>query len=129
MSEKTPTKSIKMYEISLQDEWWCAVMSGKKIVEGRIFRDHHSTVKESDFFKINNMKTGSQLTGTITNVTRYDSFEEMLIHEGLKNVLPGVKSVVEGVNVYHKIPGYRSLEGKYGVAAIELRVDQVHWST
>ena len=50
--------------------------------------------------------------------TGINSFDSALRHAKLKNILPGVKTYAEGVQIYHSIPGYEDGARDYGVILI-----------
>jgi ASC-1-like (ASCH) protein len=114
-----------MYKINLQNRFWVQVALGNKTVEARLFRDHHALVAIGSLFEITNNETLQVLKGVVTNVTRYNTFESMLINEGLKHVLPGTTTLADGINTYYSIPGFQQGESIYGVVAIELYVDDI----
>lgn len=104
----------------MQNEWWNLILNGQKKVEGRLFKNHHAIVKVGDDCEIKNSKTKKVLYAKVNNVTFYASFESMLVHEGIKNMLPGIHNLKDAVDLYHKIPNYKNEEKEYGVVAIEL---------
>lgn len=60
----------------------------------------------------------------IIGIRYYQSFEQILHHEKLKNVLPGVRTYEDGVLIYHQF--YQpSDETQYGVIALEMSSDFV----
>lgn len=110
----------KVYKIKMMDKWWQLVCDRKKIIEGRINRDHHASVIAGDTFEIENIDTGFVVHGIVMRTVKYPSFRKMLTYEGIENVLPGIQDLDEGVNVYYSIDGYKEQESKHGVVAIEL---------
>jgi ASC-1-like (ASCH) protein len=42
--------------------------------------------------------------------------------ETLEKVLPGIKSIEEGVNEYYKFSEFKEGESKYGVIALQLKI-------
>lgn len=57
----------------------------------------------------------------ITSVHNYSSFEEYLEKETLKNCLPGINTIDEGVSIYYKYYK-KEEEDKYKIKAFRLRV-------
>ncbi len=45
----------------------------------------------------------------------------MLKEEGLKNFLPGIKSIKKGVEIYYSIPNYEKEEKIYGVVSFSFK--------
>lgn len=112
----------KVLRKSLKDPWFTHIKNGKKKVEGRLNKDNVSNINKLD--RIIWMKSGdeeNQFSTIITNLKCYSTFEEMLEREGLKNVLPGIKSIEEGVKIYNKFYSKED-EIKYGVLAIHLEL-------
>ena len=56
----------------------------------------------------------------VTFNLHYPDVTSMLVSEGLRNVLPGVKTIEEGVRVYHSLPDYAERIEKNGIHAIGL---------
>jgi ASC-1-like (ASCH) protein len=111
-----------MYEITLDNIWWQLVKNGQKTVEGRLIKDHHGKVKFGDYFTIRNRENKEVIIGIVTFVRYYYTFRNMLLKEGLNNVIPITTNLQEALDIYYAIPGYREGEQKYGVVAIGLQV-------
>lgn len=57
----------------------------------------------------------------VTDVVYYPDFEKYLTEERLKNCLPGIRTIKDGISVYHKF--YPKEERhKYKVMAIRLKL-------
>lgn len=93
------------------------VKSGKKIVEGRLNKPPHNTLKKGDILLVN-----KEFNIRIRYVKPYKTFRELISKEGLKNTLPSSKSIKDGVdNVYRPFyPKWK--EDKFGVIAIGLEI-------
>lgn len=113
-----PTTTTHLYagahKMSVKNPWLDFILNGKKTVEGRLLDDKRKTYKKKDYIQFNDQKVFQ-----IKELVRYKSFEDMLIHEGLSNVLPEVKTIKEGVATYHQFYPEES-ERKLGVVAIRL---------
>ncbi|WP_297501544.1 ASCH domain-containing protein [Thermococcus sp.] len=107
------------WRMGLQEEYLRAIAEGKKRVEGRLYDEKRRAIKPGD-----NIIFEDRLVCVVKDVRVYQSFGEMLEKEGLENVLPGVKSIEEGVKVYRKFYSEEK-EKKYGVVAI--KVEPVAW--
>jgi len=107
------------WRMGLQEEYLKAIAAGKKRIEGRLYDEKRQAIKPGDEIIFEN-----KLMCVVKDVRIYSSFKEMLEKEGLENVLPGVKSIEEGVKVYRRFYSEEK-EKKYGVAAIE--VEPVAW--
>jgi ASC-1-like (ASCH) protein len=60
-----------------------------------------------------------RLVCRVQRCTKYKTFEAMLKKESVQNVLPGVKSVKEGVKIYREFYD-ADTEKEWGVVAIRL---------
>lgn len=109
-----------MYEITVNDHWFNLIISGDKIVEGRPWCNKHCLAAAGVKYTINNKSNTSTITGIIKEVYWYPSFEQMLKVQGCSNVLPGVRSIEDGIKLYHSFPDYEVLAQLYGVVAIVL---------
>ena len=100
------------HRMSVKNPWLDFIMDDKKTVEARLLDEKRKRYKKKDYIQFNDQKVFQ-----IKELVRYKSFEEMLIHEGLSNVLPEVRSIKEGVAIYHQFYPEES-ERKLGVVAI-----------
>lgn len=110
-----------IYEITVQEQWFNAIINNNKTVEGRIDKGIHSQVKPGDIYIITNSNnTNQKINGIVKFVRHYQSFLDMLIFEGLLHVLPGINTVQKAVQIYHSFKEYKENEEIYGVVAIGL---------
>jgi len=107
------------WRMGLQEEYLKAIAEGRKKVEGRLYDEKRQGIRPGDTIIFEN-----KLMVVVKDVRVYSSFREMLENEGLENVLPGVKSIEEGLKIYRKFYSEEK-EKRYGVAAIE--VEPVGW--
>jgi len=106
-----------MINISISQPWSNYIKEGKKTIEGRLNKGKFSELKKNDLLSIND----GECLVKIKKIIHYKSFEEMLIFEGLRHVLPNVENLAAGVKIYHKFYTYDD-ENKYGVIAIKLKL-------
>ncbi len=98
-------------ELDVQEPYLSLIRNGKKVVEGRLGKSKYMELVAGDLIKINDLEL------RILEVNKYPSFREMLIMEGVKNVIPDAKDLDSAVNVYYRF--YRKEdESEFGVAAI-----------
>jgi len=102
----------QILELNIQEPYFSLIKNGQKTVEGRLGKDKYFTFKQGD-----NVVFNGGLEIEIKNIVKYKSFKEMLIFEGLKNVLPEVQTLEEGEQIYYKFYKKED-EQKYGVVAI-----------
>ena len=100
---------------------WLA--SGEKTAEGRVNSPKYRSMRIGDTISFRDNKTRHYIYGKIKFKHEYDSFEEMLIAEGVSNMLPFLKDheLAEGIAVYDAFPG-ASRVCKFGCVAIGITV-------
>jgi len=95
----------------LREPWFELLRSGKKKAESRLNRGAYARVKVGDTVEIRRSRPKddtSEFAGlrkfkaTVKARTEYPSFAAMLEAETLKTVLPGVKSIEDGVKHYRE---------------------------
>lgn len=106
-------------DVNLSDPWFEAVKGGSKKVEGRVKRSKWTTIQVGDRWRISSQR-GEVVSAEVTDIREYGSFEEYIINEGLRNVLPGITDLQAGVALYEQYCGSGS-DKEHGVVAFELR--------
>lgn len=94
------------------------IENGKKKAEGRIATDFIKSFKIGELLKLESPT--EHVICEITYLNFYKSFEKMLTTEGLKNMLPFVNTLEEGIKVYQSFPGADRVE-KLGCCAIGVK--------
>ena len=107
-----------MHEITVKEPYFYYIKKRKKTIEGRLNTGKFSLFKKDDILKIIN--GDNYVIVKIKKIKKYSSFEEYLSQEGLKRTLPNIKTINDGVNIYHKFYSQEN-ENKYGVLAIYLK--------
>ena len=102
----------QILELNVQEPYFSLIKNGLKIVEGRLGKNKYLDLKMDDKLLFN-----KNLEKKVEKIVKYSSFREMLIFEGLKNVLPKVQTLEEGENIYYQFY-FKEDEQKYGVVAI-----------
>ena len=102
------------WEMGLQEEYLKLIAEGKKKIEGRLYDEKRRQIKPGDIIIFE-----GKLKVRVKDIRVYPSFREMLKKEGLENVLPGIKSIEEGVRIYRQFYNEEE-EKKWGVVAIEV---------
>ncbi|KAL1211487.1 hypothetical protein V5N11_023500 [Cardamine amara subsp. amara] len=83
------------FELHVQEPYFTQLKDGLKTVEGRCALGDYMRISSGAFILFNKC-----LLLEVQDVHHYTSFLEMLRVEGLAKVLPGIKSIEEGVRVY-----------------------------
>lgn len=124
------------YIMNVDTKWLSKILNGDKTVEVRKNDpEKWGRVKKDDILHIENPESDMKVRFRVKDVRTYSSLDAMLITEGLRNVLPGVKTLEEAREIYNTIDGadatsvvkrMREYE-KYGLIAIELGVKVRYW--
>ena len=109
------------YIISLNSPWFELVRSGQKQYEGRRYSGNVMKYQVGDRLRIQKWGDSKEpsYTAEITAIFRFQTFEQALVQLPLNEVLPGITSIAEGIEVYKR---YVSLptQLKDGVCMIQL---------
>ncbi|XP_060171839.1 uncharacterized protein LOC132603001 isoform X2 [Lycium barbarum] len=103
------------FEIHVQEPYFSLLRNGKKTIEGRCAVGHYNKIEPGAFILVNKC-----LVLQVQDVHHYHSFREMLEAESLQEVLPGVDTAEEGVQVYRKFYSEEK-ERSNGVLAIGVK--------
>lgn len=103
--------------LSIQEPYKSFILAWQKTVEWRLNKGEFANLKIGDILEFED--TGEKMK--VINLTLYPDFQLMLENEGLKHVLPWVKSIEDGIAVYHQF--YTpAQEAEFGVLAIQIRM-------
>eukprot|EP01018_Ginkgo_biloba_P032848 Gb_27293 [translate_table: standard] len=118
-SQLTDVLQRAKFKLHVQEPFFTQLRNGKKTVEGRCAIGDYKRILPGDLLLINNC-----LFLTVQVVNWYGSFYEMLREESLEKVLPSVKTIEEGEQVYRRF--YTAEKEKSGgVLAIVVSVAPV----
>ncbi len=124
---------LKVYEEAYTD-----ISLNGKVVEGRVpdpsnpDKNYGLILPQDEIIFQAIHRDGTPIKGLeemifpVTYNHHYATVGEMLESEGLENLVPGCKSIEEGIEVYLGFPGYEERVKKYGIYAIGLG-DQVYY--
>lgn len=125
MSTVLPQK----HKSQLISRWFDLIQSGRKTVEGRLNKGTFAKVNPGDIIEFT--KTGTQQTiiVKVVDIKKYATFEEMFGNGGetVESALPGIESVTNAVELYHKIYP-PELTKKHGVIAVHIQLIGVYGS-
>ena len=121
------SSEIKSFNVS--EPWFSLIQAGTKSVEGRLSKSRFAEIQAGEIIRWTNeeqkTKSGKPVTREVITkvsaVVYYPDFEKYLATERLKNCLPGVRTIKDGVVVYHKFYPKEERQ-KYKVMAIRLEV-------
>ncbi|PRQ26261.1 putative PUA-like domain-containing protein [Rosa chinensis] len=100
------------FELHVQEPFFTQIKDGLKTVEGRCNVGPYSRIGSGALILFNKC-----LIVEVKEVRSYGSFSDMLQAESLEKVLPGVKTIEEGVQVYRRFYT-EEIERSNGVIAI-----------
>ena len=104
------------HTMSLSQPWFDLVRDGIKTVEGRTYTDKRKKLNIGDTIIFKNGK--QSFDKKIKDLKVFSTFKEAIKNAKLKNILPGIKTYQEGVEVYLNIPNYKGQEKDFGVLNI-----------
>jgi ASC-1-like (ASCH) protein len=115
-------REYNIFRKSVQEPWYTHIKKGQKTVEGRLNKSWVTSLNELD--RVIWLKSGEESEHFSTYVEKlasYSTFEEMLRTEGLENVLPGVETIEDGIQIYREFYSEDD-EKKYGVIGIHMKL-------
>jgi ASC-1-like (ASCH) protein len=92
------------WHIQLNNPWFDHVLNGEKIYEGRCFWKQVLNYKIGDILKISHYTDHNRVPyyAKIVEIIKFETFEAALKNVQLDLVLPNVKSIQEGIEIYKK---------------------------
>lgn len=111
----------KYIQIHVSEPWFTLIFKGEKTIEGRPNKGIFAVLKNGQKMIFFNKEHNKQFIVQIQKINKYNTFEEMLLEEGLENVLPNVFTIVDGVNVYRQWYS-EEIEKQYGIVGIKIEV-------
>jgi len=114
---------MKEWVMPLQKEYFDAVSSGTKTIEGRVPNcsvpgKNYSEMQIGEKINFVCLSTGRELKKEVSLLQHFESAKQFLETLGLEKTLPGVKSLEEGIKIYHGFPGYEERIKNNGIYAI-----------
>lgn len=111
----------KVWNITLNSPWYEYVRDGYKKYEGRCDWKQVKEYVVGDLINVSHHtdSTREQYQIQIVKIHKYKNFEEGLRNLNLNQVLPGVQTVEEGIEIYKKY--YKlSTQNEHGICMIEI---------
>lgn len=116
----TNLKDNKQITLSVRDPWLTYIEKGIKTVEGRTGNEEkfkNWIGKEVIFFN-----SKKKILVKVLDVHHYKTLYEYLDNEGFKNVLPGIPSYQEAVDIYHQFYDDEKIKNAGGMCGIVVKV-------
>ena len=101
--------------LNVQEPYLSFILNGQKTVEGRLNKGKFKDLRVGDQLSIGR----NEKLFTIKQVNYYGSFRNMIIGEGVKNVIPDKNTVEDAEAVYYKFYT-KEQEKEFGVVAIRI---------
>lgn len=113
-TDVTPEFTVA-YRKHVAAPWLARLMDGSKKFEGRVFRGDFAAMKVGEYVEFYDEEAHAVFK--ILSLDRYDDFADMLENKGIAAVLPGCRSIVDGVKVYAQYYADEEVR-EHGVVAI-----------
>ena len=108
-----------LVQFNVQEPYKSQILSGQKTVEGRLNKGKFWSLKIGDILQFDDTEEKVK----VVNLTLYPSFQVMLENEGLKHVLPDIKTIEQRIAVYRKFYSIEQ-EKEFWVIAIEIKKEE-----
>jgi ASC-1-like (ASCH) protein len=113
-----------MHSMKFKEPHFTNVLIGKKIYELRINDEKRQKMNIGDNIIINNNDNlNKKYQIVITDKHFYNNFESAIRDSGIKKILPNVKSIKKGIELYEKFPGYIEGAKKYGIVRFSVVIN------
>lgn len=123
----TQSNEKTIYHLCIEKQYLDYIIDGKKIIEGRLNVPDFASMQKGDLIYFTDSE-GGRAVCKVTSIGRYDSFNKMLVSEGVVNMLPQIdpntnsseEMVVKGTEIYRSFPGYKDGVKIYGAISFGL---------
>lgn len=112
---------MKTYKNHRAEPYFTFEKTGQKTIEGRARKGKYSQIKPGDFIVVHTNDETDYFSVRVKRVAPYPSIKAMLETEGLKNLLPDVDTMDEGIELYRKFYSQQQ-ESEFGMVAIEVEL-------
>ena len=110
---------VNKYNVYINPIAFDNIKKNIKLIEGRLEVGIFRTIKANDIITFISKSTNETLMKKVNKINKYSSFEELILNENLKLILPWCKKSDEAVNYYCDL--YKKYKlSKYIVLAIHI---------
>lgn len=94
------------HNMTLDNQWFSKVADGKKTIEGRALDDKRKNIKIGDTIVFSEKGTNNKCSTIVTELLYFDDIKSMAetlsmgYMASLSNILPGVETVEEFIEIY-----------------------------
>lgn len=120
MGKESMKSDFKTYHNHRVEPYFSFVKNGQKTIEGRLKKEQYRFIEPGDHIVIHNEKETDSVEVIVADIRFYDSIREMLKREPLEKVLPDVKTVKQGIEIYNRFYTEEQQQ-KFDVVAIEIK--------
>ena len=118
--KKVSENGFAVYHSHRAEPYFTFVKKGQKTIEGRIKKGYYKFIKPGGHIVIYNEEETDSVEVIVKEVRDYRTFRELLENEAIAEVLPNVKTVDEGIEVYRKFYTTEQ-EKEFGVVALKVK--------
>mgnify|MGYP006076057567 CR=1 FL=1 len=90
------------HKFTVKEPWFSKIESGDKRVEGRLKKGRFLQINEGDEITWVNRETKAEVKTIVTGHKTYDTIPDMIKDVGVKKILPGIKTIEEGIDQYNQ---------------------------
>lgn len=108
-----------MFKLRVQQQYFDAIASGTKTIEGRLAKKKYTDLKRGDKIQFVNSANTQSVIKKVVATHIYPSFEEAFKKLNYLKAIPHAKNVEEAINVYLQFYSYPT-QVHTGVILIEL---------
>ena len=115
--------SVKTLRIHCAEPWFSFVKSGEKPIEGRMFKEKYKDFKTGDKL-IFWLDENNEFETEVVEIKKYKTLMDYLTGNKLSEILPTVKTVEEGRQIYTKFNSEENIT-KTGFLGIRVKVTNI----
>lgn len=108
----------------INEPWFTAIKNGEKTVEGRCGHNYTFSHLIGNFITFINEEKNDQVDALVTAIHWYENLYQYLDTEGL-GVLPGITSISEAIDIYHKFYTDEQIKARGGICAIIMQMNKL----
>jgi ASC-1-like (ASCH) protein len=110
-------------DMHCQQPWFDLIKDGTKKIEGRRCCPAYNQLQSGDIIRFCCRR--DKFYAEVVNVIKYKTLEQYLREEGIQNVVPGVTSFYEAIDIYLKFSTRKQIERSGGFLAIHInKIDE-----
>jgi len=108
-------KTMQKIQLNVQEPYRSYIINKQKTVEGRLNKGKFASIQPGDMLIL----APEMQEFKVMAKNNYKTFRDMIVSEGIKNVIPDKNDIEEAVGVYYEFYT-KEQEQKFGVIAIKI---------